>query len=251
MIGVFDSGVGGLAVLREVRALLPDADLLYLADQAYAPYGERPLEAVRERAELIAGHLITAGASTVVVACNTASAVALQHLRSLHPEVPIVGMVPAVKPAAAGTSNGIVGVLATPATFQTTVVADLVERFAAGVRVIDRPCPGLAGLVEDGGADLAAVTAHVAPLVEAGADTLVIGCTHYSFVAGLIGEAAGPAVTVIDPAPAIARQVARVALSPGENGTTRFATTGDPERFAAQIRRLLAAEPASVVQATV
>ena len=146
MIGVFDSGVGGLSVLREVRLLLPDADLLYLADQAYAPYGERPLEAVRERAERIAGHLVAAGATTIVVACNTASAVALHHLRGLHPAIPIVGMVPAVKPAAAGTANGVVGVLATPATFQTTVVADLVERFAAGVRVIDRPCPGLAAL---------------------------------------------------------------------------------------------------------
>jgi len=249
MIGVFDSGVGGLAVLREVRALLPDADLLYLADQAHAPYGERPLEAVRERAERVAGYLVSAGASTVVVACNTASAVALQHLRSLHPDVPIVGMVPAVKPAAAGTTNGIVGVLATPATFRTTVVADLVERFAAGVRVIDRPCPGLAGLVEDGGADLAAVAAHVAPLVEAGADTIVIGCTHYSFVADLIGDAAGPAVSVIDPAPAVARQVARVALAPSGRGTTRFVTTGDPERFAAQIHRLLGIDAASVGRA--
>jgi glutamate racemase len=249
MIGVFDSGVGGLAVLREVRSLLPAADLLYLADQAYAPYGERPLEAVRDRAERVAGHLVHAGATTIVVACNTASAVALQHLRGLHPEVPIVGMVPAVKPAAAGTTNGVVGVLATPATFRTTVVADLVERFAAGVRVVDRPCPGLAGLVEDGGADLASVAAHVGPLVEAGADTIVIGCTHYSFVAGLIGEAAGPGVSVIDPAPAVARQVARVAVSPGGAGTTRFTTTGDPVRFAAQIRRLLGTDPGQVTRA--
>ncbi len=239
MIGIFDSGVGGLAVLREVRSLLPGADLLYLADQRHAPYGEQPLEAVRERAERVVSHLLERGATTIVVACNTASAVALHHLRDLHPGLPIVGMEPAVKPAAAGTNSGVVGVMATPATFQTDVVAGLAERFAPGVRVLTRPCPGLAAAVEDGAVAAEVVRSHVVALVEAGADTIVIGCTHYSFVADLISAAAGDDVTIIDPAPAVARQVARVVSDQNGAGMTIYATTGDPARLAAQIRRLL------------
>jgi glutamate racemase len=244
MIGVFDSGVGGLAVLREIRSLLPRADLLYVADQRHAPYGRQSVAAVRERAERIVDYLRTEDVSTVVVACNTASAAALRHLRDLHPDLPIVGMEPAVKPAAAGTTSGIVGVLATPATFQTDVVAGLVERFAAGVEVLTRPCPDLAGLVEDGGAGLPDVTRHVAPLVAAGADTIVVGCTHYSFLTDLIASAAGPRVTIVDPTPAVARQVVRVAGDAGGTSSIRYRTTGTPGRLASQIARLLGgAEP--------
>jgi glutamate racemase len=238
MIGLFDSGVGGLAVLREVRTLMPEADLVYIADQAHAPYGERPLEEVRARAEKLTIALTDLGADTIVIACNTASAVALHHLRSLHPDITIVGMEPAVKPAAAGTASGVVGIMATPATFQTDVLASLVERFAEGVEVLPRACPGLAGAIEDGTAGLATVIPHVEPLTHAGADTIVIGCTHYSFIAEFIAATAGPNITIIDPAPAVARQVERVA-SAGGSATTRFLTTGDPGRFAAQIERLL------------
>jgi glutamate racemase len=141
VIGVFDSGVGGLSVLREVRRLLPAADLVYLADQARAPYGERSLAQVRQYSEEIAAFLISLGAAPVVAACNTASAAALRHLRECWPEVPFVGMEPAVKPAATLTTSGVVGVLATQATFQGELFADLVARYGESVRVLTRACP--------------------------------------------------------------------------------------------------------------
>ena len=239
MIGVFDSGVGGLSVLREIRRLMPAADLIYLADQANLPYGARSLEEVRALATAAVAALIERGATTVVVACNTASAAALHQLRDRFP-VTIVGMEPAVKPAAAATRTGKVVVLATDTTFRGTVFDDLVGRFAAGIEVIALPCPGWAPAVEaewPDGAD-AAVAAHLQPALDQGADTIVLACTHYSFLDEVITRAAGPAVTLIDPAPAVARQVARVAEDSGD-GTTRHLTTGDPERFAAQIERLL------------
>jgi len=240
MIGLFDSGVGGLSVLREVRALLPNAELVYLADQARSPYGGRSLAEVEEAAEKAAAYLIGRGADTVVVACNTASAAALRRLREAHPDTRFVGMEPAVKPAAAATVSKVVGVLATPTTFQAEVFDDLVGRFADGIDVLPRPCPGWADMVEEHGqdADPAAVASHVRPLIEAGADTLVLACTHYPFISDQIAAAAGPGVTIIDPAAAVARQVSRVADGSG-TGTTTFLTTGDPGRFAAQIERLL------------
>lgn len=238
MIGLFDSGVGGLAVLREVRALLPSADLVYLADQGNAPYGIRTLDEVRHFAELATQRLIALGAETVVVACNTASAAALARLRARFPEVQFVGMEPAVKPAVAATRSGVVAVLATPTTFSATVFDELVGRFSAGIEVIAHPCPGWAEAVEDGWPDAqAAVTAHLAPLLDAGADTIVIACTHYSFLHDVIAAAA-PGATVIDPAHAVARQVARVGESSG-NASTTYLTTGDPVRFTGQVRRLL------------
>ena len=238
MIGLFDSGVGGLAVLREVRSLLPQADIVYLADQANAPYGRRTLDEVRGFAEQATRRLIAYGATTVVVACNTASAAALGHLRHRHPEVGFVGMEPAVKPAVAATRSGVVGVLATVATFTASVFDDLVGRFSEGIEVIAQPCPGWAQAVEDGWPDAEpAIRAHLQPLLDAGVDTLVIACTHYSFLDDVITLAA-PGVTVIDPAAAVARQVARVADATG-TGRTIYKTTGDPARFAGQILRLL------------
>jgi len=238
MIGFFDSGLGGLSVLRETRRLLPDADVVYLADQANAPYGRRTLDEVRGLTEEAASLLIDRGATTVVIACNTASAAALGDLRRAHPDVPFVGMEPAVKPAAAATRSGVVGVLATPTTFSARVFDDLVGRFSAGIEVMAHPCPGWAQAVEDGWPDAeVSIRAHIAPLLEAGADTLVIACTHYSFLVESI-ERVAPGVTVIDPAAAVARQVARVADDTG-GGTTAYLTTGDPIRFAAQIERLL------------
>jgi glutamate racemase len=240
MIGLFDSGVGGLAVLREVRRLLPDADLVYLADQANAPYGRKTLDAVRECAERATLALIEHGASTVVIACNTASAAALKRLRIAHPDIGFVGMEPAVKPAVAITKTGRVAVLATPTTFDASVFDELVGRYGDGIRVIAHPCPGWAMAVEEGWPEgaLASVRAHLAPLVESGVDTMVIACTHYSFLDDVLAEACGPAVTVIDPAEAVARQVVRVAGGAG-SGTTSFLTTGDPATLAGQVQRLL------------
>lgn len=240
MIGVYDSGVGGLAVLRHVRRFMPDADLIYLADQAHMPYGPRGIDEVRRLATEAVRLLVARGATTVVVACNTASAAALGHLRERF-DTPIVGMEPAVKPAAAATRTGKVVVLATITTFQGSVFDDLVGRFAADIEVIAYPCPGWAAAVEESWPDDDAqevVSAHLAPVLASGADTIVLACTHYSFLDDVIAEVAGSGVTLIDPAEAVARQVARVADASG-TGTTTYLTTGDPVRFADQIERLL------------
>jgi glutamate racemase len=246
MIGVFDSGVGGLSVLREIRRLLPEADLVYLADQARAPYGERSLQEVRDFSDAIARHLIGLGAAPVVIACNTASAAALRGLREQWPGVPFVGMEPAVKPAAHLTALGKVGVLATQATFQGELFADLVARYGNGVEVLTQACPGLAALIEEvppndpGAADRLA--GFALPLVAAGADVLVLGCTHYAFLQDALAQRVGPGVAIVNPAEAVARRVASVADEAATTfgrGTTTYLTTGDPARFAAQVEVLL------------
>jgi glutamate racemase len=213
-IGIFDSGVGGLSVLRSVRQQLPDEPVLYLADQAHVPYGSRSLEEVRNFSENITHYLLRQTAKLVVVACNTASAAALKHLRQTFPEIPFVGMEPAVKPAAEQTRSGKVGVLATPATFQGELYASVVERFAQGVTLLQATCPGLVARIEAGefNSPMTRGILEVAlrPMLAQGIDTIVLGCTHYPYVIPLIEEIAGPGVRVIDPAPAVARQVARL-----------------------------------------
>ncbi len=239
-IGVFDSGVGGLGVLCEIRSLLPLANLVYVADQGFAPYGERGLGAVRERAFAVSTYLIEGGSTTVVVACNSASAAALHELRERFPSTSFVGMEPAVKPAAGVTKRGTIGVLATQATFQGELFASVVDRHARGVSVVARACPGLAAAIEDGGDIDGLVNRYTADVIGRGADTIVLGCTHYSFVADRIRAAAGPGVEVIDPAPAVALQTVRVHGDGAEaaSGVTRYLTTGTADRFAAQIKRL-------------
>jgi glutamate racemase len=240
-IGVFDSGVGGLGVLVEIRQLLPAADLVYVADQAFAPYGERGLSVVRERAFALAEYLIDQRSTTVVVACNSASAAALHELRERFPATSFVGMEPAVKPAADTTKRGTIGVLATQATFQGELFASVVDRHARGVSVIARACPGLAAAIEDGEDAGDLVRRYTSDVVDRGADTIVLGCTHYSFVADEIRQAAGEGVQVIDPALAVARQTVRVRFDRDAHGSgsIRFLTTGDPSRFAIQIARLV------------
>ncbi len=243
-VGVFDSGVGGLSVLRAIRSALPAEDLLYLADQAHVPYGPRPLAQVRAFAEGITHYLLDQGAKLIVVACNAASAAALHYLRRTFPQVPFVGMEPAVKPAAERTRSGVVGVLATPATFQGALYASVLERFANGVTVLQHPCPGLVAQIESGQLDApgtrAILEGALRPMLAQGIDTVVLGCTHYPFVIPLIQEVAGPEVRVIDPAPAIARQVGRVLAASGLRrksgetpGEVRYQTSGDPARLAA------------------
>jgi glutamate racemase len=213
-IGLFDSGVGGLSVLRAIRALLPQQPVIFLADQAHVPYGSRPMGEVRSFAESITRFLLKRGSSLIVVACNTASAAALHHLRQSFPHIPFVGMEPAVKPAAEVTQSRVVGVLATPATFQGELYASVVERFAQGVTVLQHTCPGLVSQIEVGLLDAPATRRILAealePMLSQGIDTVVLGCTHYPFVIPLIQEIAGPGVRVIDPAPAVARQVQRL-----------------------------------------
>lgn len=248
MIGVFDSGVGGLSVWREIVRQLPHSDTLYVADQAHVPYGPRPLEEVQAFAEGIARFLLEEGARAIVVACNTASAAALHPLRAAFPHIPFIGMEPAVKPAAQNTRTGVVGVIATPATFQGELFASLLERFASDVRVLTQVCPGLVEAVEKGEVDTpqteALVRTCLRPLLEAGIDELVLGCTHYPFLRGVIERTVGPAVEIVDPAPAVARQVERVltgqgqVVSQGHMPHHTFYTTGDPLAFAAILWQL-------------
>jgi glutamate racemase len=258
-IGIYDSGVGGLSVLRYVRALLPHEDLLYVADQAHVPYGPRPAHEVRRFAAGVVRFFESERAKLVVVACNTASAAALGHLRATFPGVPFVGMEPAVKPAAATTISGTVGVLATPATLQGALFESVVERFARDVVVLEATLPGLVERIEAGDLDgpetRRIVEQDVRTLVERGADTIVLACTHYPFVVPLIEDAAGPGVHVIDPSPAVARQVARLLdehrlrRPAAARGAVELVTTGSPdvlrdvaERLVGRTGRVVGAE---------
>ena len=256
-IGVFDSGVGGLSVLRALWAEIPYETTIYLADQAHVPYGPRPLEEVRRFSVEITRFLLEQRAKLIVVACNAASAAALHPLRQTFPGTPFVGMEPAVKPAAEWTQSGVVGVLATPATFQGALYASVVERFANGVELVQNTCPGLVAQIEAGRLDSPEtrriLEEALHPMLERGIDTIVLGCTHYPFVIPLIQEIAGEGVRVIDPAPAVARQTRRLleeanllhrsvaeSAKPWEN--TRFLTSGDPKRMQELLRQLLGVE---------
>ena len=248
-IGVYDSGVGGLSVLRAIHSRLPNEATLYFADQAKVPYGERPLEEVRQLAEGVTRMMMNQGAKLIVIACNTASAAALKHLRALYPEFPFVGMEPAVKPAAEQTLSGKVGVLATPSTFQGELYASVVERFAKDVQIFEATCPGLVKQIERGYLNTfltrGILQQAIQPMLAEGVDTLVMGCTHFPFVIPLIQQIAGENVRVIDPAPAIARQTERVLIqqyllrSSNAKPFHRYLTSGDPTRFSRLLEQLL------------
>lgn len=249
-IGVFDSGVGGLSVLRSIRQQLPGEDVVFFADQAHVPYGPRSLDQVQRFSFAVTRFLRAQGAKIIVVACNTASAAALHALRQGFPDLPFVGMEPAVKPAAEQTHTGVVGVLATPATFQGALYASVIERFAQGVTVLQDTCPGLVEQIESGNLD-GAETRRILenalhPMLAQHIDTVVLGCTHYPFVIPLIEAIAGPGVRVIDPAPAVARQAGRLLAThqishpaEGSGGMLRILTSGDPQRLAALLPRLM------------
>lgn len=211
-VGVFDSGVGGLSVVRALRARLPRLDIHYVADSGHAPYGDKDPAQVRERARAITEHLSGQGVAAVVVACNTATAHAVDDLRARF-ELPIVAMEPAVKPAVAATRSGVIGVLATAGTLESERYRKLLREHGSRVQVVERVCHAWVAQVErgelDGDAAREAVAREVKPLLDAGADTLVLGCTHFPWLAPLIAEVAGPAVSLIDPAPAVAEQLAR------------------------------------------
>lgn len=247
-VGVFDSGVGGLSVLRAIRTALPGADLLYVADAGHAPYGDRSEAYVLERSVRIADFLIAEGCDVIVVACNTATAAAVAALRARHPHLPLVGVEPGIKPALATSPTHRVGVLATTRTLASEKFRKLAETHAASGQLILQPCPGFADAVEraaDDEAGLAAcVERYAAPLRAANVDTVVLGCTHYAFAMDLLA-AALPGVRIVDTADAVARQTARLATgsaaahvdaSPSTHGTTRLWTTGDAQG----LRRFLA-----------
>jgi glutamate racemase len=251
-VGVFDSGVGGLSVWREIARQLPHEDVVYFADQAHVPYGPRSQDEVRRFCDAIARFLTQRGCKALVVACNTASAAALKHLRETLPHLPVIGMEPAVKPAAAMTKTGVVGILATPATFQGKLFQATAGRYAAQIRLVNQVCNGLAELVEAGELDGAAMDAVLRgclePILAAGADTVVLACTHYPFAIEPIRRIAGEAVTVIDPAPAVARHLGSVLDERGlaahrrRTGTWRFFTSGNANAFRAALTRLVGVE---------
>lgn len=234
MIGVFDSGVGGLSVLAQIRLLMPQADLTYVADRGRAPYGTKTLFEVREMSLEVADMLIRMGATTLVVACNTASAAALETIRNQFPVTPVVGMEPAVKPAASASASGVIGVFATAATFQGQLFDAVVSQHASGVRVVTATCPEWVKIVERGSVGGAAVESSirtaVQPVLDEGADTLVLGCTHFSFLKQAIVNVAGPKIRIIDPAPAVAAQTSRVAEDVGTS-EIHFVTSGSLEEF--------------------
>jgi glutamate racemase len=236
-IGVFDSGVGGLSVLREIRRQLPSENLIYVADSGNAPYGDKPQEFIEKRSLAITRFLLDLGAKAIVVACNTATGAAVASLRSRF-TLPIVAMEPAIKPAAAQTRTGVVGVLATRRTLASHNFVKLFERYGTEAEILPQACPGLVEQVEAG--DLAGVKTrdllerYLSPLLAKGADTLVLGCTHYPFLRALIREIAGPNVAVIDSSEAVARQlrhrldVHRLLADTGREGQERFWSSGDP-----------------------
>jgi len=227
-IGIFDSGVGGLSVLRHIRKQLPSHPIFYLADQLHVPYGPRTLEEVRSFSIAITRFLLEKGARVIVVACNTASAAALHTLRETFPGIPFVGMEPAVKPAASHTTSGVVGVLATPATFQGELFASVVERFAQGIKILKSTCPGLVEEIEAGRVNGSRTQEilHQAldPMLKQNVDTIVLGCTHYPFAIDQIKDIVGTGVEVIDPSPAIARQTERILNQMGWRGNQDLAT---------------------------
>jgi glutamate racemase len=230
-IGVYDSGVGGLSVLRAIRARLPRAELLYAADTGFAPYGDRPEADIHERARRVVGFLRDRGAQVVVIACNTATTVAVGGLRGTGDLPPIVGVEPGVKPAVAMSATGRVGVLATTRTVTSDKLRRLVQAHGGGARILLQACPGLADTLESvdaGDPALAAlVERYSAPLREAGVDVAVLGCTHYVFARALF-ERALPGVRLVDTADAVARQTARVAAEVDERVELAVAAAAEP-----------------------
>lgn len=252
-IGILDSGVGGLTVLREIRRILPYEDIVYIGDSARCPYGPRPAEEIRERVFALADRLLAMDAKLVTLACNSATIAAVEPLRARCP-VPITGMEPAVKPAAARTRTGVIAVLATEASVAGEKFHRLVDTHAKGVRVITRPCPEFVTLVEAGETDTPAVRRAVAEILPAllaeGADTLVLGCTHFPFLRDAIRAFAGPDIAILDTGEAVARRVRDLLEKDGMTrdgerpGSVRLLTTGDLAHWRELVAKLCPEIPA-------
>lgn len=243
MIAVFDSGLGGLSVLAAIARVLPRADLAYLADTAHVPYGSKPEGFIRGRVVAIGEHLVNAGCGLLVVACNTATVAAVRALRERFPLLPIVGIEPGVKPAAAASRTKRIAVLATEATARSERLATLIREHAAGVEVLVEPCPGWATRVEalhvDDRGFAAEIATRVEPLLAAGADRLVLGCTHYSFLAPVLAPLAAGRAELVDVADAVARQCLRLAGGTAAgSGRLQLHATAQPERLRAALPAL-------------
>jgi glutamate racemase len=243
MIGVFDSGLGGLSVLAALVEALPQADFAYYADTAHVPYGNKEDGFIQDRVLAIGDTLVAGGCGLLVVACNTATAAAVQALRAAHPQIPVVGVEPGIKPAAQGTRSGRIAVLATVATANSQRLKHLIRDHAGQVEVFVEPCPGWATHVEmlqlDDPALATDVRSRVEPLLEQGVDRIVLGCTHYSFLAPLLSEVAGTRAELVDVAAAVARQTRRLAASLAHGaGRLQLHASAHPERLHAALPRL-------------
>lgn len=237
IIGIMDSGVGGLSVFREIRKLLPEEHYIYYSDNANCPYGEKSPEFIQGRCREITRMMISKGASVMVIACNTATAAAISTLRGEF-DIPFIGMEPAVKPAALGTKTGVIGVLATAGTLKGSNYLKLKNRVQDGIKVVEHVGSGFVELVERGelsGSNAEQTAARsLKPLVDAGADIIVLGCTHYPFLLPTLQKVAGPGIRFIDPAPAVARHLLEV-LTEKNIGKTdplpdvELVSSGDPE----------------------
>lgn len=247
-VGIFDSGVGGLSVLREIRAELPAESICYVADSAHAPWGDKPPEFVRDRGLKIAQFLVTLGVKAIVIGSNTGTAGSAEALRRVL-TMPVVGIEPAIKPAAGATKSGVVGAIVPTAVSESDRLASLLDRFGTGVKVIIEPVPGLVEHIEAGDLDSPELrrllTGYLKPMLEAGADTIVLGSTHYVFLRPLIAEIAGEGVTLIDSGAAVARQLQRklaegdLLADGGSQAELRFWTSGDPAESGRVISALL------------
>jgi glutamate racemase len=247
-VGIFDSGVGGLSVLREIRAALPAESIDYVADSANAPWGDKPAEFIRVRGLEIAGFLVGQGVKAIVIGSNTGTAGSAEALRATL-TMPVIAIEPGIKPAAAATRSGVVGAIVTTTMGASDRMASLLDRFGRNVRVISVPVPGLVEHVEAADLDSAElrrlVEGYVRPLLDQGADTIVLGSTHYVFLRPLIAEIAGEGVTIVDTGEAVARQLARVLSERGmaaprdAKGRERFWTSGDPAESARVMSALL------------
>lgn len=260
LIGVFDSGVGGLSVLREIHRLLPNIPTLYFADQGHLPYGPRPTEEIRRFTAAIADFLIQRGAGVIVIACNTASAASLVDVRTRFPQTPFVGMEPAVKPAAETTETGVIGVLSTQITANGELYRSVRERFASDVKVVTQVAPELVLMVESGEwnrpEDQQVIRRTLQPIVDAGADRIVLACTHFPFLEDELHAVTN--AQLIDPGGAVARQTERVLplqMRPNVGATRRVAptenlyfTSGDPDAFRIALKRLIGVEDACVIK---
>ena len=246
-VGVFDSGVGGLSILREIEAALPAEAVLYVADSAHAPWGDKAPEYVRERGLKIGWFLVNQGAKAIVIGSNTGTAGSAEALRAALP-VPVVGVEPGIKPAVAATRSRVIGAIVPAAVGESERLRSLLERFGGDVKVVIQPVPGVVEHIEAGDLDgrelRVMVEAYVRPMLDAGADTIVLGSTHYVFLKPLLRDIAGEDVTLIETGAAVARQLGHVlderGLRSGEAGRDeRFWTSGDPARSARVISTLL------------
>ncbi len=247
-IGVFDSGIGGLSVLREIHKLLPYHPTIYIADQAHLPYGPRPIAEIQAFADDITRFLIAQGAVVIVIACNTASAASLEYLRSKYPQIPFVGMEPAVKPALEASKTGVVGVLSTRATAEGSLYKRLLQKYAQDKRVVTQVAPELVQMAEEQSqhtlASRAIISDYLRPILEAGSDHIVLACTHFPFLADAIQEVAGQGIHLIDPSPAVAHQTTR--LWPDDvfpqRAPNAYFTSGDLSAFQKMLETLISVD---------